>query len=146
MKDRFTVPINVRYLEVDQQGVVFNMWYLAYVDDAMTEFMRFIGRRYEDLMSSGVDFQLVHASLDWRDGIAFGDEVAIAVDVEAVGNTSFTLAYEVQKSRRPAATAKAVYVCIGVDGSGKRPLPDELRNKLLAYAAEHGPRAQSPPE
>ena len=35
----FRFPVSVRYLEVDQQGVVFNMWYLAYFDDAMTAFL-----------------------------------------------------------------------------------------------------------
>ena len=30
----FTHRFDVRYLEADQQGVVFNMWYLAYFDDA----------------------------------------------------------------------------------------------------------------
>ena len=34
----FVHPITIRYLEVDRQGVVFNMWYLAYLDDAMTAF------------------------------------------------------------------------------------------------------------
>jgi len=29
----------VRYLEVDAQGVVFNAWYLAWFDDAMTAFL-----------------------------------------------------------------------------------------------------------
>ena len=32
----FTHPVEVRYLEADQQGVVFNMWYLAYFDDAFS--------------------------------------------------------------------------------------------------------------
>ena len=29
----------VRYLEADQQGVVFNMWYLGYFDEAMAQFL-----------------------------------------------------------------------------------------------------------
>ena len=31
--------VAVRYLEVDRQGVVFNAWYLAYFDDALTGFL-----------------------------------------------------------------------------------------------------------
>jgi hypothetical protein len=32
-------PLEVRYLEADRQGVVFNMWYLAYADDALAGFL-----------------------------------------------------------------------------------------------------------
>ena len=30
------VPIPVSYFQYDQQGVVFNMWYFGWFDDAMT--------------------------------------------------------------------------------------------------------------
>src|SRR5437667_12390906 len=49
----FTHPVNVRYLEVDQQGVVFNMWYLAYFDDAMTSFLEEGGLPYVDMLAAG---------------------------------------------------------------------------------------------
>ena len=35
----FSHPIVVRYHEMDMQGVVFNMWYLAYFDEAMSVFI-----------------------------------------------------------------------------------------------------------
>jgi len=38
--DAFTHPVQVRYLEVDAQGVVFNAWYLAWFDEAMTATLR----------------------------------------------------------------------------------------------------------
>ena len=37
--------MTVRYLEVDAQGVVFNSWYLAWFDEAMTAFLRTAGCR-----------------------------------------------------------------------------------------------------
>ena len=35
----FTYRHTVRYLEVDAQNVVFNSWYLAWFDDAMSAFL-----------------------------------------------------------------------------------------------------------
>ena len=35
----FEEPVHVRFLEVDQQGVVFHMWYLAYFEDARNAFL-----------------------------------------------------------------------------------------------------------
>ena len=33
------VPIATSYFQYDQQGVVFNMWYFGWFDDAMTQFL-----------------------------------------------------------------------------------------------------------
>lgn len=123
-------PIRVRYLEVDQQGVVFNMWYLAYFDDAMTAFLEAIGVPYEAMLESGLDAQLVHTSIDWRGGVGFGDDVGVAVRTERVGSSSFTLAFEVLRAGKSVVTAEIVYVCVATDGTGKRPVPDDLRRAL----------------
>lgn len=123
----FVHPIHVRYLEVDQQGVVFNMWYLAYFDDAMTAYMEAVGFPYSTMVKDGLDVQLVHTSIDWQGGVGFRDDVRIAITPKRVGTSSFTLGFEVRRDGTPVATAEIVYVCIAVDGSGKRPIPDALR-------------------
>ena len=40
------MPVAVRYLEVDAQGVVFNAWYLAWFDEAMAAFFADRGLPY----------------------------------------------------------------------------------------------------
>jgi len=40
----FRYPVDVRFFEVDSLGVVFNMWYLGWCDEAMSAFMESIGR------------------------------------------------------------------------------------------------------
>jgi acyl-CoA thioester hydrolase len=128
--EEFVHPVNVRYLEVDVQGVVFNMWYLAYVDDAMTGYLDACGLSYHTLLQAGWDVQVVHAELDWRDGLRWGDEVGVAVRLQHLGTTSFRLGFEFRRNGKPAATAEMVYVCVATDGSGKRPIPDRLRAAL----------------
>jgi acyl-CoA thioester hydrolase len=121
----------VRYLEVDQQGVVFNMWYLGYLDEAMTGFLEFRNLPYAVLQAGGHDVQLVHTELDWRGALGWGDTVRIQVRPEGLGRTSFTLAFEVRgEGDAVLVTARTVYVCIRLDGSGKTPLPDHLRGAL----------------
>ena len=126
----FTHHVNVRYLEVDQQGVVFNMWYLAYFDDAMTEWMNHIGVPYDEMLAKGVDAQIVHTELDWQGSAGWGDDLEVDVSVEHVGTTSFTLQFVAHVGERPVATASTVYVMVAVDGSGKRVIPDALRAAL----------------
>ena len=131
----FTHRVDVRYLEVDQQGVVFNMWYLAYFDDAMTGFLAAGGLPYTRMRDAGYDVMLVHTELDWTDGARFGDHVEVDVELAATGRTSFTLGFTVRVGATEVCTARTVYVCVGTDGSGKRPLPDQLRNALAGSAA-----------
>jgi acyl-CoA thioester hydrolase len=130
MSSPFLHPVNVRYLEVDQQGVVFNMWYLAYIDDAMTAFLAANGLHYPDMMASGFDVQVVHAGIDWKGGIRFGQDAAIATRVTHVGTTSFRMAFDVLRGSEAVATAELVYVCVATDGSGKRAIPEPLRRAL----------------
>jgi acyl-CoA thioester hydrolase len=126
----FVHPVSVRYLEVDQQGVVFNMWYLAYFDDALTAFLASNGLSYEGLQEAGYDVQLVHAEVDWHGGARWRDDVGVAVRLAKLGTTSFTLAFDLLRGEQSLVSAEIVYVCVAVDGSGKRPIPDLLRGGL----------------
>ncbi len=126
----FTHPVSVRYLEVDGQGVVFNMWYLAYADDAMTAFLAHRGLPYAQLIAAGLDTQVVGSQLTWQAGVGWGDDVAVAVSVAAWGRTSFTLDFEVRRDSTPTCWIRTVYVVVATDGSGKRTVPDDLRAAL----------------
>ena len=132
----FTHHVNVRYLEVGQQGVVFNMWYLAYFDDAMTAWMAQRGLPYDEMVAAGFDAQIVHVELDWQGSAGWGDDLAIGIDVERVGTTSFTLRFVAHVGDRPVVTASTVYVVVATDGSGKREVPTILLAALKSPDAE----------
>ena len=93
------VPIATSYFQYDQQGVVFNMWYFGWFDDAMTQFLGEIGYTYTTLN----------------------------VATERIGSTSFTLSFSVRVGDQVRSTGRTVYVMVGTDGSGKRPVPPKLR-------------------
>jgi acyl-CoA thioester hydrolase len=126
----FVHPVSVRYLEVDQQGVVFNMWYLAYCDDAMTAFLADGGLPYPDLLESGYDVQVVHTELDWHGPLGYGEEAGVRVSVSHLGRTSFTLRFAVMSSVRVVLEASTVYVAVRTDGSGKCDSPPVLLGAL----------------
>ena len=126
----FVHPISVRYLEVDRQGVVFNMWYLAYLDDAMTAFLSEGGLPYGDMLAAGYDVQVVHTELDWHGPLGLGDPAAVRVVATRIGRTSFTLGFTVSSSSRVVVEASTVYVAVRTDGSGKCDLPPILLEAL----------------
>jgi acyl-CoA thioester hydrolase len=128
----FTMPVAVRYLEVDAQGVVFNAWYLAWFDEAMAAFLAHGGLPYASMTAAGFDVQLVRSEIDWKAGIGFGDQVEIAVSTARIGNTSFALDFEVRRGAggEVTCTARTVYVVIATDGTGKRKVPALIADAL----------------
>ena len=125
-----TLPVTPSYFQYDQQGVVFNMWYFAWFDDAMTQLLGQGGYPYAEMNADGFDVQLVHTEADWRDAVRYGEQVVIDVACERVGATSFTLWFGVRVGAQERATGRTVYVVVSTDGSGKRPVPPRLRAGL----------------
>ena len=80
------VPIATSYFQYDQQGVVFNMWYFGWFDDAMTQFLSEVGYSYTALNADGLDVQLVHTEADWRDAVRYGEQVVIDVATERIAH------------------------------------------------------------
>lgn len=122
----FTMPVTVRYYEVDAQGVVFNMWYLGWFDEAMTAFLADRGLPYQAMLDDGYDVHLVHTELDYHGPVRWQDDVRVTVALGKVGRTSFTLEFAVLRGEDMLTSASTVYVVVGADGSGKRPVPDRL--------------------
>lgn len=136
----FEHRVTIRYLETDQQGVVFNMWYLAYFDDALVALLADGGLEYAQMMTDGTDVQLVHSEIDWVGPLRYGDDAVIAVAVRHIGTTSFTLAFTVRGADTVVARGQTVYVVVATDGSGKQPIPARLRTVLeRALAPEPAP-------
>jgi acyl-CoA thioester hydrolase len=130
--------MRVRYMEVDAQGVVFNAWYLAFFDEAMTAFLAARGASYATLAAAGVDVQLVHVEVDWTAGLRYADDFTVAVSTARVGRTSFALDFQARRDGEATCSARIVYVVMAIDGSGKlaaggpgkRPVPALLAAAL----------------
>ncbi len=110
------------------------MWYLAYVDDAMTAFLLDGGLPYSQMTDRGYDVQLVHTELDWKGSLTWSSPATVLVGLAHVGTTSFTLQFEFRSLDRAVATATSVYVSVHTDGSGKRQLPPFLIEALGAIS------------
>lgn len=131
MGELFSHPVSVRYLEVDAQGVVFNSWYLAYFDDAMTAFLAARGLPYRTMVEAGYDVQLVRSEIDWRSGVRWQDAIEVVVATARIGHTSFALDFEVRRDGSDiTCTGRTVYVVIATDGSGKRAIPALIADAL----------------
>lgn len=130
MTEPFEAPINVRYLDVDQQGVVFHMWYLAYFEDARNAFLAARGLPLPDLIQQGCDVQLTHTEIDWRGPVKWADKASVQVRPSHVGNTSFTIDYGTYVEGLEIVTCRTVYVTVAIKGP-KQAIPERLRRLLV---------------
>lgn len=137
---RFRHPVSVRYFECDQQGVVFHMWYLAYLEDARNALLAAAGYGLPRLLAEGLDIQVAHAELDWRASAHWGDELEIEASVARLGRTSLTLHFVALRANDEIASAETTYVIVRPD-AGPRALPDALRSALGSWSPPLHPAA-----
>ena len=95
----YSLPIVPRFAEIDQQNVVFNAHYLTWFDEAVTGYFDHLGASYPDLMSAGLDMQLVHTEIDYAAPVRWRDIVRVAVVCDGSGTTSFTIGFSVLRRR-----------------------------------------------
>jgi acyl-CoA thioester hydrolase len=131
----FRYYLRVRYGECDAQKVVFNARYGEYVDLAITEFFRALCYG-EQMVTAEVDFQLVRQVKEWRAPARYDDVLEGSVAALQVGNTSFALQVAFRIAGRDAVICECETVYVLVDSATltKRPVPPEMRERLLRGA------------
>jgi len=133
----FRYPLDVRFFEVDSLGVVFNMWYLGWCDEAMSAFMESIGYGYATLRAQGFDAVLRKAELEWLSSLQAFQHAEVAVRVDHLGTTSFRLGYDIERveaagqGRTRCAQVAITYVCVEITGRNTVPIPPDLREALV---------------
>lgn len=127
MADPYVHRIRVRYGEVDMQRVVFNAHYLAYCDDAVE---RWLAVRGVDVSTSGWDFMLKKATIEWAGAATVHDELDIAVQAVRWGNTSFDVRFDGAVGGSPVFTCVVTYVGVKAGTRETMPPPVEVRAAL----------------
>ncbi|WP_104525983.1 acyl-CoA thioesterase [Blastococcus atacamensis] len=118
----------VRYVECDQQGVVFNAHYLTWADEASNGWWASHGLEWDDLVARGVDPVVKASSLEWSSSARWGDTVAVDAETEKVGRTSVTVRFTVRVGERVCCVVRNTYVSVA-DGRAN-PWPDDVRARL----------------
>lgn len=116
--------------------MVFNSRYAEYVDVALNEFLRAVGYDTKRLLASGLDFQLVKQTIEWKAAARFDDVLAIEIEAIRLGTTSFTCraAFRTANSGAIVTTVETVYVLVEAETLKKTPLPAPFRDALESGA------------
>ncbi|WP_439663579.1 acyl-CoA thioesterase [Lentzea sp. HUAS TT2] len=119
-----------RFYEIDGQGVMFNMWYLGHVDEAMAAFFIDRGLPYDGWRDLGFDAHVVHVDLDFAAGVRLRDVAEILVSPSRIGRKSFTLDFAFRRDGEIVCSGGLVYATVSADGHGTIVLPDLLVEAL----------------
>jgi acyl-CoA thioester hydrolase len=125
----FRHAFRVRYSEVDFQGLVYFAHYATYCDVAIHEFFRALPYNYTAIRaSSGTDFNIVRALVEYRRPLRFDEPFEVEVRLGRIGRTSltFTPALFAGGESEPCATAEMVWVHADQATMRAAPLPAPL--------------------
>ena len=130
---KFTSKIHVRWADLDAFGHVNNAHYLTYAELARVDW----GRKQfapKDGSSVLVEMTVAHSEVDYLIPITkFGVDYDVNLWVENIGNTSFTVAYEVVRDGVVFAKMKTVQVMIDIKMMKPRPINEVERAFLNQY-------------
>jgi len=124
--------INVRYSEVDSQGIVFNAHYMTYCDDTFESWFRacFADR----LQSLGIEIVVKRAIVEWHASAGLAAVIKLGMRLERVGRTSFEFGFEGSIQGARAFVAQVTYVAVGSRTFRPQEIPDKLRSVLARDA------------
>ena len=117
----------VRFVECDQQGVVFNAHYLTWADEASNHWWAAHGLTWDDV-AARVNPVVKASTLDWTSSARWGDTVTVDADTEKLGRTSVTVRFTIRVDDRVCCVVRNTYVA--TDGGRATPWPDDVRALL----------------
>ena len=128
--DPFPPPVHrvrVRYCETDRMAVAHHGSYVAWFEEARTEYLRSRGKTYRQMEDEGNLLQVVDMSIRYVKPIDYDDVALVSVRMKERANVAFTLEYRVQRESDGAitATGETRLACVGRDGKLRR-LPKEI--------------------
>ena len=134
----------VRFAEVDAARIVFFARYLEYCHDALEALFGGLEGGYAALtMGRDIGIPSVHAEVDWRAPLRYGDTARIEVTVLKLGRTSVTFQHRLVREADgvECADVRQVVVTARLDALGTVPIPDDVRALLETYRAPGEPAA-----
>ena len=128
--------LRVRWVEVDLQKVVFNGHYLTYFDIAMAGYWRATAMPYAQTMEHlDGDLFVRKASVEYLGSARYDDMLDVGLRCTRIGTSSLLFNGAVFLQDRLLATGELVYVFTDAHAPAPQPVPQALRDALMAYEA-----------
>jgi YbgC/YbaW family acyl-CoA thioester hydrolase len=126
--------LRVRWAEVDMQHVVFNANYLMYFDVAIAEYWRAIGSGHERALAEVyMRLYTVKSVVEYHAPARYDEELDVCARVLRFGRSSMAFGFGLWRGADTIASGELTYVHADPETRKSAPIPQVLRDAVLAY-------------
>ncbi len=131
---KFSIPIQVRYGDLDAQWHVTNSRFLTFMEQARFEYLQHLG--LFDAVSF-LDLRMIIADVHiaFKAPIVLNQQIAVYTRTSKIGNKSITFEYEIRDEENGGlcATGEVVGVCYNYRTHETTVVPVEWRKKIADF-------------
>ncbi|MCX8137311.1 acyl-CoA thioesterase [Pyrobaculum aerophilum] len=125
-------PVELRYADTDQMGLIYFVRHLIYADEAIGKFLKSLGIDLLSLEKSGIYTAVVHADIDFKRPLRYGEYSEVDVDMEKIGTSSISFKFSVYGNGELKSMGRIVYVFINNKGV-RVEIPADIKERLEKY-------------
>jgi len=131
-ENRVTIPVDLRFSDMDANGHLFFGNYFTLFDTAFLEYLKIIGFSFDRFCRNQLNFYYVEATSQYKTQVKYGDALNIIVWIDNTGRTSFTIQFEAFNKTygKVAATGKIVAVVVNQKTEKPTPLPEKFKTAI----------------
>lgn len=129
----------VRMHDTDMAGILYFAKQYRFVHDALEDYLDSEGITFQHLFTKEKYVTvIVHSEADYYKSVFVGDRLEILLSVERIGNSAFTLLYQIyrvpkddhKKERDLVGLSRTVHCVVDAKTRQKIPIPDSLKMRL----------------
>ncbi|MFB4169107.1 acyl-CoA thioesterase [Virgibacillus sp. JSM 102003] len=114
--NKVRTPIEVRYQETDQMGVVYHANYLVWFEIGRTKFIENLGFTYTDMEKYGIVSPVVDVQISFKKPIRYGEDTTVETWVETYDGIRTVYAYNIiNKNNDIAVSGTTKHVIVHKD-------------------------------
>jgi len=130
----YSYTFEVRLHDVDHAGVMFFARLFVHAHDAYETLLAHLGLDLCAMIRTGERLPIVHASADYFQPLRHGEQIAVNLEIETLGKSSFTVAYTFSSTNTSLlARVRTVHVYLDPHANAAASLPQTLRQLLQPY-------------
>jgi len=131
----FTARNQVRMHDTDMAGILYFSRQFRFAHDALEDFVESLGYTFNQVFHrEKFVFVIVHAESDYLAPLRVGDRLEIRLEIESIGETSFTVVYHIYKADNTlVGKVKTVHVTLESAARVKMSIPPHFRELLAKH-------------
>ncbi|MCC8146490.1 MAG: acyl-CoA thioesterase [Bacteroidales bacterium] len=129
---RHTLPIQLRFNDIDKFGHVNNTVYFTYYDLGKAEYFASV---YPGLNWDKDGVVVVHIEADFLSQISVNGQIAVQTAVTKIGNKSMTLVQQVidLETKEVKCICKSILVAFDLEKNESKEIPEDWKSAIAAY-------------